>query len=346
MPPKNLHDAALGCFLGALVGDAAGATLEFIGRQPTREEVDWAMGMPGGGVWNVAPGQITDDGELTLCLARGLAVKETFDLEAIACNYARWIDSHPFDIGNTTAFSLGAYRELQWLPLFSKRGYAGVMRQAASDRCMASKANGSLMRISPLGIWGHRFDDDKLADFARQDARLSHPNLSCGAAAACYTIAIANLMRKPGDRKAAFTAAKTWLVSQTSPTFLQNLPQNSEAVSGAIEVLHWLQDAENNVNVAYHPHIGFVKIAFTHAFRHLLLGSDYVEAIREILLGGGDTDTNACIVGGLVGAACGASRIPEAMKNAVLQCDPQQGKNPRPEFLRAAQVPELVENLI
>ena len=158
MTPKNLPDAALGGFEGALVGDAAGATLEFLGRKPTREQVNWAMAMPGGGVWNVAPGQITDDGELALCLARGLAGKETFDLEAIARNYARWIDSNPFDIGNTTASSLGAYREGQWQQLLAKRGYAGVMRQAASDRCMASKANGSLMRISPLGIWGHRFE--------------------------------------------------------------------------------------------------------------------------------------------------------------------------------------------
>lgn len=30
------------------------------------------MGMPGGGVWEVGPGQITDDGELTMSLAWGL----------------------------------------------------------------------------------------------------------------------------------------------------------------------------------------------------------------------------------------------------------------------------------
>ena len=108
MPPKNLHDAALGCFLGALVGDAAGATLEFIGRQPTREEVDWAMGMPGGGVWNVAPGQITDDGELTLCLARGLAVKETFvqTNSFQHCHHARRnprLTAHPQRLSNHVA---------------------------------------------------------------------------------------------------------------------------------------------------------------------------------------------------------------------------------------------------
>jgi len=36
-----------GCLLGALVGDAAGATLEFLGRAPERSEVKRALTMVG-----------------------------------------------------------------------------------------------------------------------------------------------------------------------------------------------------------------------------------------------------------------------------------------------------------
>ena len=42
---------ARGALLGAFIGDAAGATLEFLGRIPTGDEVDNAMAMVGGGVW-------------------------------------------------------------------------------------------------------------------------------------------------------------------------------------------------------------------------------------------------------------------------------------------------------
>ncbi|HBY78599.1 MAG TPA: hypothetical protein DEG47_16690, partial [Cyanobacteria bacterium UBA11148] len=91
---------------------------------------------------------------------------------------------------------------------------------------------------------------------------------------------------------------------------------------------------------------GFIKIAFTHAFRHLLKGSGYEEAIRETLYGGGDTDTNACIVGGLIGAACGEQAIPDNMKTPVLNCNTQDGRNPRPEFLQANQIPLLVNTLL
>jgi len=59
--------AAKGAVLGALIGDAAGGILEFMGRPPTPKEARNALKrMPGGGVFGLAPGQFTDDGEMTV----------------------------------------------------------------------------------------------------------------------------------------------------------------------------------------------------------------------------------------------------------------------------------------
>jgi ADP-ribosylglycohydrolase len=105
------------------------------------------------------------------------------------------------------------------------------MKQSASKMCMGSKANGSLMRITPLGIWGHNLDTSEIANYAIQDTSLSHPNNSCGYAVACYSIAIANapaklsaqrlafgaiatLIREPGNRELAFYNAQKWLNAQ------------------------------------------------------------------------------------------------------------------------------------
>ena len=53
-----------------------------------------------------------------------------------------------------------------------------------------------------------------------------------------------------------------------------------------------------------------------------------------MLLQGGDTDTNAAIVGGLLGAAQGMKAIPEDMVNKVLQYNYQEhGGYDRPNFL-------------
>lgn len=333
---QDKYNAAKGCLLGALVGDAAGATLEFLQHDPTPKEIDWAMSMPGGGNLQVAPGQITDDGELTLCLALALAESNSFDLEAIAANYAKWVESNPFDMGFTTSSSLGSYRNID----VSQEGYARVMKRSASKFCLYSKANGSLMRNTPLGIWGHNLEVSEIADYARQDNVLSHPNPSCGFAVACYSIAIATLIKHPGGRELAFNHARNWLNSQECSA------KYDYEYSSWKEVSSWLNDAENNVNIAYSPQIGFIKIAFTHAFRHLLLGSDYQDAIAQTLAGGGDTDTNACIVGGLIGAAVGVDRIPEHMRQAVLNCDTTLGKYPRPDFLHPRQVNELIPQLL
>lgn len=60
---RTFIEHAQGCLLGALVGDAAGATLEFIGHRPSHAELDRALAMSGGGVFRLAPGQITDEGQ-------------------------------------------------------------------------------------------------------------------------------------------------------------------------------------------------------------------------------------------------------------------------------------------
>jgi ADP-ribosylglycohydrolase len=316
-------DAALGAVLGALVGDAAGAPLEFMSPPPTVADAERALTMPGGGVWRVAPGQITDDGELTMCLLRALAAQPTFDLEGIAQAYAAWVRSGPYDIGNTTRMALGCFDQRQWRDLCERDGYAAGMTQAAATLCMGSKSNGSLMRATPLGVWGHRLAATALADYARQDSCLSHPNPSCWQAVAAYAIAIAHLLNHRGDRQGAFAAAVNWA--------------NQGADS---EVQGWLTDAAQGLDLPYEPQIGFVRIGFTHAFRHLLQGSDYVAALTETLAGGGDTDTNGCIVGGLIGAAVGAEAIPPALRNAVLTCDTALGQ-PRPQ-----QGPALVDQLL
>jgi len=58
--------------MGALVGDAMGTVLEFSQTLINKESVRKSMSVPGGGPHEVAPGQITDDGELTLSLLKGL----------------------------------------------------------------------------------------------------------------------------------------------------------------------------------------------------------------------------------------------------------------------------------
>ena len=58
--------------------------------------------------------------------------------------------------------------------------------------------------------------------------------------------------------------------------------------------------------------MGFLKIAFQWAFHYLYNEIPYRDAIWDILNRGGDTDTNAAIVGGLIGARDGLSNLDQS----------------------------------
>jgi ADP-ribosyl-[dinitrogen reductase] hydrolase len=80
------------------------------------------------------------------------------------------------------------------------------------------------------------------------------------------------------------------------------------------ELICWLDDAENPdaLNMMPQPHIqpiSVIDIPFMWAFYYLNREISYEDALRDILLRGGDTDTNAAIVGGLLGAADGVDGI-------------------------------------
>jgi len=112
------------------------------------------------------------------------------------------------------------------------------------------------------------------------------------------------------------------------------------------EIKVWLTECMENKCTAYYPAVGFAKIAFTHAFRHLYLGTKYLEAIRETLNGGGDTDTNAAIVGGLIGAAEGFDAIPKEIRNCVIKCDTMNGPKKRPSFLYPNNLLEIIPQIL
>jgi ADP-ribosyl-[dinitrogen reductase] hydrolase len=93
---------------------------------------------------------------------------------------------------------------------------------------------------------------------------------------------------------------------------------------------------------------GFVRHGFTLAFHHLRKRTPFPDAICQTLCRGGDTDTNAAIVGGLLGALHGAAAIPEPMAAPVLAYrgrEDQGGGCPRPDDLRAACIPGLARQL-
>ena len=302
---------AYGSMLGAAVGDAAGAPLEFYSGCITKDIAENMLYMPGGGCFQVGNGQITDDSELMLLLGAALTAFETDPEEGMPLNlikayYKQWIYTNPFDCGNTcrNAFLM--------------------------DRLdMDSKSNGALMRATPIAVFAHKQTVKEIAQYAIDDANLSHPNPVCLDANAAYCVAIAHLINNPGDSEGAIKSAKS-------------------VVNG--EVFSWL-DKVTDLKFTEYPYqctrqIGYVKWGLTLAFYHLKRKTSYTDAITEVLLQGGDTDTNAAICGGLIGALHGASSIPDYMKNPVENYTYEiHGGHKRPKILSASNIYSIVKKL-
>ena len=168
---------------GQAVGDALGTTVEFLSaaRIAGRPADGWPKNLIGQGPFQLAPGQVTDDTELALCLARSLVKQGRYDEEDAAAAYVRWFRSDPFDIGNATRQAFGGEGS-------NAPGMAARMRGRANQ---TTQANGSLMRSSPLGIFGATLPREALAKLAASDSTLSHPDPVCQAACAVFVTTIA-----------------------------------------------------------------------------------------------------------------------------------------------------------
>jgi ADP-ribosylglycohydrolase/fructose-1,6-bisphosphatase/inositol monophosphatase family enzyme len=335
---------AHGCLLGQLAGDALGALVEFQseGGIAARFPDGGPRQLVGGGPHAIVAGQPTDDSELALVLARSLVIHAQFDQEAVAGAYAGWYHGwthsleprtcdhpwcRPFDVGETTAQALAAIG-----PDDVRDGQA-VERAHASARAH-SQANGALMRVSPLGIWGAFREPEVVARAARQDAQLTHPHAVCQAASAVFGVTLAAAIREGLDPRQTHSLAVDY----------------ARHHAGSTDVVQVLKSAVREAPADYLSQQGWVLIALQNAFYQLLHTVSVEDGVVATVRRGGDTDTNAAICGALLGAVHGRGAIPDQWQGMVVSCRPMPGqvdvRQPRPAIYWPTDALVLAERLL
>jgi len=328
MHESEVLSRAQGCLIGQLAGDALGALVEFESAERIARQYRDAgpRFLADGGPHDIMAGQPTDDSELALVLARSIVARGGFDREATAATYAGWYHGwthanepsscehrwcRPFDVGGTTAQALGAIGVEH-----VRRGEAADCAHRAANP--KSQANGALMRISPLGIWGAFRDAAEIARAAREDAQLTHPHRVCQDASAVFAISVAAAIRHALEPRQVAAHALEWgRAAELDPS-----------------VLRVFEEAQLHPPKDYLTQQGWVLVALGNAFYQLLHTTGVEEAVVATVRHGGDTDTNAAICGALVGAVYGRDGIPAQWQKMVLSCRPMPGVNgirqPRP----------------
>jgi ADP-ribosyl-[dinitrogen reductase] hydrolase len=292
-------ERAHGVLLGQVIGDSLGSQVEFkTAAEIARLFPRGVRELASGGPFHTIAGQPTDDSEMALTLARSILRRRGFERDKVLDAYRDWMQTRPIDIGETT-----------------ERGLLGL-------HTTESESNGSLMRVSPIGIWAAG-DPARAAAAARQDSALTHPNPVCVEACAGFCAALAAGVAGAGRKE----MVKVGAANCTGPAreaILSNAAPDDFSRGRAL-------------------------VSLQNAFHRLASSASVEESLVATVGCGGDTDTNTAIAGALLGARHGRAAFPSRWIYRVLACRPlaeAADPRPRPMVYWPDDVLELAEALL
>lgn len=229
-----------------------------------------------------SPWKYTDDTEMAIAIVEVLQQDGSLNQDRLAAAFARRYERDPH-----RGYGAGAHETLE-------RIGNGMPWREAAQRAFegaGSLGNGGAMRVAPLGAW---FADDpaSVVREARASAEITHlhPEGQAGAIAVAVAAAWAS------HREAADVGAQLLEVA------LRSTPagQTRDGIARAVHIP--LSDAPRKAaaflgNGKRVTAPDTVPFALWCAARHI---DNYVEALWSAVSVGGDLDTNAAIVGGIV----------------------------------------------
>ena len=281
------EDRILGCLLGLAVGDALGTAVEF----QARDSFPPVTGMTGGGVFDLAPGQWTDDTSMALCIAASLTETGAYDPRDQLARFVRWYrdgylssTGRCFDIGNQTRAALEEFEAT-----------GEPYREAIGGM---SSGNGSLMRLAPVAM-AFCDDPDAAARFSADSSRTTHPAVECVEACGAYGRLIAAAIEGASRTELYVLAAD--LAEQVTNPDLATILRGSYRVKERDEI----------------SSSGYVLHSLEAALWALARTDDFLEGALLAVNLGDDADTVGAIYGQLTGALYGRSGIPENWRNRL-----------------------------
>lgn len=155
--------------LGLALGDALGATTEFMTPAEIRARHKVHRKISGGGWLGLKAGHVTDDTEMSMALAQAVLDCGSWKLDKIADNFVAWMRGKPIDIGATV-----------------RKGIRTYMRTGSTEMPpnLWDAGNGAAMRMAPVALYSLG-DDELLQQCSLEQAHLTHNHALSDAACIC-----------------------------------------------------------------------------------------------------------------------------------------------------------------
>jgi ADP-ribosylglycohydrolase len=279
-------EKVLGMIYGLALGDTLGAPVEFWELKGIRERYgqDGIQELP-------SPALFTDDTQMTLAVAEALVAAGHEDLGAIMAaisqNFVAWLRSPENDRSPGGACLYGA-RQLETGVPWWRSGKPN------------SKGCGAAMRVAPIGyFYQHNLPKLRRVASASALATHHHPTAQLGAVAAAFLVKMALDHLPPED--------------MLPPLELETHGQNLEFDLALARLEEALEMTSPDTALA---HIGEGWVAeeavIMALYCFLKSPDDFLATIRRGANIQGDSDSIACIAGGLSGAYLGIGALPPA----------------------------------
>src|ERR1035437_1539569 len=196
---KELLNRALGSFLGLAVGDALGATVEFMTAREIAAQYKIHKEIIGGGWLHLKPGRVTDDTEMALALGSALVASCGWDLRALPGAFVAWMRRGPVDIGNAC-----------------RRGISRYIADGSLSAPFAEEngGNGAAMRNLPT-VFASLANEEVLGQRSIEQAHITHHHPQSDAA----TAALARMTRRlllEGEQAACDQIARDLIARQSA----------------------------------------------------------------------------------------------------------------------------------
>jgi len=291
----DLWDRALGAYLGFAIGDALGATVEFMRPREIVQQYGVHRDMIGGGWLKLPVGQVTDDTTMSLALGDALlaggadalqgfvARGDEALLRSIGDSYVRWLKGKPVDCGNTC-----------------RRGIQRYLREGTLEGLFnpGDGGNGALMRNLP-SAFATLGDDAAFEALSMAQARLTHHHPFSDSA----TVGLGQLLRlllQGADQATCQAWTAQWVEANAVFRFT---PYKERATAYVVDTVQTV----------------------LHFFT---LHESFEAAMVATVNQGDDADTTGALLGMLAGARCGASHLPrrwlERLQPATVQAITEQ----------------------
>ncbi|MDP2794144.1 MAG: ADP-ribosyl-[dinitrogen reductase] hydrolase [Sulfurisoma sp.] len=271
---------AEGAYLGLALGDALGATVEFMTPREIRAAFAAEGGVHreirGGGWLKLRAGHVTDDTTMALALGEAiLADGGAVNATSCARAFDAWMRAKPVDIGNTVRRNLLAFRK------------TGDPKAPRSEH---DAGNGAAMRLLPVALATFGRSEAGVIAAVRAQAHVTHNNPASDAACEFLALTVQDALRGTSLRDIYRGRIQPLLAAHPAFRFR---PRRRENPSG------WIVETLQAV------------------LQSLLDTDSFEDCLIDVVNRGGDADTTGAIAGMLAGALYGPEALPDRWLRAL-----------------------------